>query len=127
MISGINHPKMFDRKTKGSIIVTGIPLVNSYLKILLLSLKNELLSDPNYGCTLKSLVFSPNDEILSDMVKDSIVEAIRLYADSIIVRFEDITITQDDDKISISINYKFSDTYSNSKLLLEILNSEVIG
>ena len=128
MIEGLAHPKIFDRSKKSSIIVTGVELVNDYLRILLLSARGSLLADPRYGCTLKSLVFNPNDQILIGLVKDSIVEAIRIYAKSIIVNYSDINITQDNEKIFITINYKMNNKVTPSETLsLEILNTEVIN
>ena len=124
-MQGFSHPIMFDRRKKSSIIISGTDVISSYLKILLLSDNNELQSDPNYGCLLKSLIYSPNDSILVDLVKDSLVKSISIYAKSIIVKYEDIDRVQDNESMKISVGYSMSDRSESGVASLQILNSEV--
>lgn len=127
MIEGLAHPVIFNRKTKSSIIVKDTEAIADYLKILLLSPQGSLLADPNYGCSLKLLVFNPNDQSIIDLVKDYIVQAIRIYGQSIVVDYNDISITIDEDEINITISYRMSEYFKSSTFTLNILQSEVIN
>lgn len=123
---GLGHPIIFDRHSKTTKVYDNEnDYIRMYLRLLLLSKKGEYFSDPLYGCTLSELVYSPNDSILMDQVKDSIVAAVRTYAPSIILSFDDISITQDELSINININYRLSNNSSARSLNLVILNTEV--
>lgn len=111
MIEGLSHPKLFDRRTKSAIIVKDNELVRSYLPILLSSTVHEFLAEPSYGSKLKSLIYEPiNDVALIDSVKNSIIDAIAAYAPSIVVEWDDIDISTNDNEgtIFVLISYRWS-------------------
>lgn len=70
MIKSLSFPDMF---TTGSTkIKYDSEATKQNLKLLLLSTKQSLLGDPNYGTNIKKLIFEQNDSILRDIVIDDI-------------------------------------------------------
>lgn len=122
MIRGVSHPIMFDRSKRTTIILEDKEMVEKYLRILILTAVGEFVISPRYGCNLKSLLFNNNNSALVDLCRDSIATAIRNYAKSIVVEYNDISIIQIDNRVGILVNYTMNNSFEKYSMELEISN-----
>lgn len=104
-ITTIKFPNMFNIMTGKTQVVSGVESIQNSLKILLKSNIYELLGDPQYGCKLTQEMFEPDSNILADIIKHDIVNAIRTYEPRIILSEDDITVKSDRNNIYITISY----------------------
>ena len=75
----------------------------SNLKLLLLSDKNSLLGDPNYGTSLKKLFYEQGDSLLKDIIIDDILETIHRSMPQCLLTRKNITITTNRQEVNIHI------------------------
>ena len=67
----------------------------SNLKTLLLTTKGELLGDPDFGCSLKRMLFEQGTPIIKDLVIDDIYTAVLTFMPQIILKRNDINVYTD--------------------------------
>lgn len=65
------------------------------IKLLLNTVRGELLGDPYVGVTIKNLMFNPNSPVLHDILADIIYNQIALFIPQLKVRREDISVYSD--------------------------------
>lgn len=93
--------------------------VKQNIKLVLSSVKTELLGDPYYGTNLQRLIFDANDVTLKDQILDEIYVAIRLFVNEVVVTRKDIDITQDK-KGNVKVIMKVTYNKDNTNELLDI-------
>ncbi len=72
-VYGLNFPLGKNKDTGGIFKkISGIPMIRSAVKQLLLTEKGERLMLPNYGCRLRKFLFQPLDEATFTQIKDEI-------------------------------------------------------
>ena len=77
-------PNLFDvSRNKMSIATDGQSIVNR-VKLLLLTQPTELYMNPTYGVGLKKYMFRYNDDNTLAMIKDNIIEQLRLWEPCVI-------------------------------------------
>lgn len=76
----------------------------SNLKLVLLSTKNDLLGDPDFGSLLKRKIFEQNTSILVDLLIDDIYTTIMTFMPQISLKRNDITVDSDGMDVFVKIN-----------------------
>lgn len=96
-MKSIAFPKMF--KGNSTIISTDLNATKQNTLLLLQSEKGELFGDPYYGLRLKRYIYDQNNYILKDIIIDEIYTQLALFMPQLIVKRNDIKITQDRAKL----------------------------
>jgi phage baseplate assembly protein W len=65
------------------------------LKLVLMTDKNSLLGDPDFGCDLKRRIYEQNNAILRDLVIDDIYSTIVTFMPQLSLKRNDITVESD--------------------------------
>ena len=121
----VKYPVTFDLVSGATDLDDRITSRNRCLGLLLTTAKGELLGDPNFGCRLYEMLFDQYSHTLTEMVKQDIVENIRLFETRVIVNESDIDITEDTSGIRnryrIKIKYVIKNSNQNqeTEILLE--------
>ena len=89
----IGFPKMFNGNS--SIVLYDMDATKTCVHLLLGSEQGELFGDPEFGLRLKRYLYDQNNYILRDILIDEICEQLRVFCPQIVVRREDVSITQD--------------------------------
>lgn len=78
--------------------------IKTNLKLLLGSNRGGLFGDPYYGTKLKTVLWDQaHDDIILELLKDDVFEAIYSYMPQITVNKDDITITKQDNFVTATI------------------------
>lgn len=108
-ISTITFPETFSASSKKVQLSTSYQSINECLSLLLTSAKGELLGDPQYGTRLMQYIFNYSDEILYELIRSEIVQAVRTYEKRIDLTESDVIVIDEGDKVSITLNYYVKD------------------
>ena len=65
----------------------------------------ERVNLPEFGCGLKSFIFSPNDKILETTLQVSITASLQKWLDHLII-VKDVVVDVEEEKLYITIKYK---------------------
>lgn len=109
--SSIEHPNEFSAVTGKTQLVHEIESINQSIRLLLTTAKGELFGDPYFGCNLYSYLYEYSGETLFQMVKDDIIKTLTEQDSRIIVSDKDITVTDEQGDLKITIAYEVS--YAN--------------
>lgn len=122
-----SFPDMLDKYSGGFNPIDDKEAVKQHIRLVLQSVKTELLGDPYYGTNLQKLVFDPNDVVVKDQVIDEVSIAIRLFVKEVTVKRKDIRITQDNKgTIGVSINLTYNKDSTNDLLNIQLISNEEI-
>lgn len=121
MITSLSFPDLFT--TGGTKIIYDKDATKQNLKSLLLSTKQSLLGDPNYGTNLKKLIFEQNNSILRDIVIDDIYTTIQVFMPQIVVNRNDIELISERNTLIVNVKAKnmLDYTFENISLALYTL------
>ena len=122
MIASFSFPNLFN--SGGTKLVYDNKATNQNLKTLLLSTKQSLLGDPNYGTNLKKLIFNQNNSILRDIVIDDIYTNIQVFLPQIDVRREDIELISERNTLYVNIKAKNMLDYNFENISLALYSLE---
>lgn len=122
MISSFSFPNLFN--SGGTKLVYDNKATNQNLKTLLLSTKQSLLGDPNYGTNLKKLIFNQNNSILRDIVIDDIYTNIQVFLPQIEVKREDIELISERNTLYVNIKAKNILDYNFENISLALYSLE---
>lgn len=122
MIKSIAFPNMFG--TGSTKMKYDSDATNQNLKTLLLSTKQSLLGDPNYGTNLKKLIFNQNNSILRDIVIDDIYTNIQVFLPQIDVKREDIELISERNTLYVNIKAKNMLDYNFENISLALYSLE---
>lgn len=92
----------------------------SNLRNLLLTSKGERYMQPNFGTSVRQLLFEPNDDVLNNLISTSITDDINTWLPYIIVN--EVRTGRRDNTVSVSISFRVSRTGAN--LVINILATE---
>lgn len=113
MITSFSFPNMFSNgSTK---IKYDRDATKQNLLLLLMSIKQSLFGDPNYGTNIKKLIFEQNNHILRDIVIDDIQSNIAVFLPQIQVQRKDIELVSQGNTLYVNlrarnmIDYSFED------------------
>ena len=125
----VSFPNIFNKATGKTELSSSTTSINQCLYILLCSTTNELLGDPLYGSSIIDLVYSENNDSLSEVLKNKILYSVDLYEKRIIMRYEDIKILQDNEKVTIYLSYTIKKTgeKSNYSIIINGITDGGIG
>lgn len=122
MIASFSFPNLFN--SGGTKLVYDNKATNQNLKTLLLSTKQSLLGDPNYGTNLKKLIFNQNNSILRDIVIDDIYTNIQVFLPQIQVKREDIELISERNTLYVNIKAKNMLDYNFENISLALYSLE---
>lgn len=122
MIASFSFPNLFN--SGGTKLVYDNKATNQNLKTLLLSTKQSLLGDPNYGTNLKKLIFNQNNSILRDIVIDDIYTNIQIFLPQIDVKREDIELISERNTLYVNIKAKSMLDYNFENISLALYSLE---
>ena len=123
MVNSIQFPKMFTR-TKTH-LVQDYDATKQNLSMLLNSEQGELFGDPEFGTKLKCYLQDPNDNILADIIIDSIYTAIATFIPQVRIYRSDIEIVQSMGKLSVNIPCTNMETFQTDMYNIVLLQREV--
>lgn len=118
----VGFPKMF--KANSTIIKTNYEATRQCVKLLLASEKGEMFGDPEFGVKLKKFTFNQNNYILIDTLIDEIYEQITIFCPQVTITRNDITITQEGDKLYAHIKGINNVDFTTSTFDLVLLEGE---
>lgn len=122
MIASFSFPNLFN--SGGTKLVYDNKATNQNLKTLLLSTKQSLLGDPNYGTNLKKLIFNQNNSILRDIVIDDIYTNIQIFLPQIEVKRDDIELISERNTLYVNIKAKNMLDYNFENISLALYSLE---
>lgn len=122
MIASFSFPDLFT--SGGTKLKFNKDATSQNLKTLLLSTKQSLLGDPNYGTNLKKLIFNQNDSILRDIVIDDIYTNIQVFLPQIEVKREDIQLISEKNTLYVNIKAKNMLDYNFEDISLALYSLE---
>ena len=122
MITSFSFPTMFN--TGATKIIYDRDATKQNLKLLLMSTKQSLLGDPNYGTNIKKLIFEQNNAILRDIVIDDIYTNIQTFLPQIRVERKDIELTPEGKTLYVNIKAKNMLDYNFEDISLALFNLE---
>lgn len=85
-------------------LVSGTETVRQAIERLISTPKGSIFFNRQYGCRIEEMLFEPNNDIASEMIRFYIYEAIRDFEPR--VAFVDIQTTIDDNRIDCIIKYR---------------------
>ena len=101
MITSFSFPNMFG--TGSTKMKYDSEATKQNLKLLLMSTKQSLFGDPNYGTNIKKLIFEQNNSILRDIVIDDIYTSIYNFMPQIKVQRKDIELVSEKNVLYLNI------------------------
>ncbi len=115
---GWSFPPQFNRSTKGIDLVSDEQDIRESLYILFSTSPGERIMNPDYGCSLKALVFELIDEGTQAEIKDAIETAVLFYEPRITLEQVDVDINRAlDGVISIHLSYLIRTTNTRSNMV----------
>ena len=136
MTSSISFPNLFDPVRNRVAVKTDNASIVNRTRLLMLTEPTELYNEPTFGVGLKQYLFQYNNENTKAMIKDRIVDQLRLFepccdaeatvfTDGLIFSGQDSDNTQKFNKLEMSVGLKtkFGDTETlNLADLQDIIN-----
>lgn len=92
----------------------------SNLKLVLLSYKNSLFGDPDFGSMLRRKLYEQNTPILKDLIIDDIYTTILTFMPQISLKREDITVDSDGTSVSATIKCTNLIDYENDTYTIKL-------
>lgn len=116
-------PNMFNGATMN--LVKDYDAVKSNLRNLLYSNRGGLYGDPHYGTNLKHILFDQSAiEIMRELVKDDIYEAILSYMPQTTIKRDYIEVYVQDTFVSVTIKAENDLGVVSDLLKIELLNTD---
>ena len=99
-------PEMFDLDTGKTKMFTGIRATNSNIGLLLRTSVSEMFGDPYMGSRLVEFLFSPDIELIRDIITDHIRSVLEKQQPNIVVNYVNLEYEENkEDIIYIKIDY----------------------
>ena len=118
--TGWGFPPEFTRSGNGlrSRLVSREDDINESLRILLFTDKGERIMRPDYGCSLKQMVFEVMEESTITEIQNIVERAILFYEPRITLEFVEVSMDEPlEGKLSIGIEYTVRETNSRSNIV----------
>lgn len=102
-----NFPEMFDIDTGKTKMISGLKATNSNMGLLLRTSIFEIFGDPSTGSRLREYLFTPNMDLIRDIIKDHIMNILEKKQTDVQVIFLDVfSYEGDENTVHIQIDYK---------------------
>lgn len=102
-----NFPEMFDLDTGKTKMISGLKATNSNIGLLLRTSIFEIFGDPSTGSRLREYLFTPNMDLIRDIIKDHIMNILEKKQTDVQVIFLDVfSYDGDENTVHIQIDYK---------------------
>lgn len=122
MIKSISFPNMFG--TGSTKLKYDNDATRQNLLLLLMSTKQSLLGDPNYGTNIKKLIFEQNSNILKDIIIDDIYSNIQVFLPQIKVQRKDIELIAQGNTLQVNIRARNMIDYNFENISLSLYDLE---
>ena len=122
MITSISFPNMFS--TGSTKVKYDRDATKQNLLLLLMTTKQSLLGDPNFGTNIKKLIFEQNSNILRDIVIDEIHSNIQIFLPQIKVQREDIELVAQGNTLYVNVKARNMIDYSFEDISLALYTLE---
>lgn len=123
-ITTITFPQTFGISSKKVELVSAHTSIEQCLSLLLTSAKGELLGDPDYGTHLLEYIYNYTDNVLFELIRSDIVDAVRMYEPRIYLETSDIDIIDDNTTVKITLNYYMRDEGEFNSFTLAVEREE---
>lgn len=120
-----SFPDMFDIKTGRTKMISGLKATNSNIGLLLRTSLYELFGDPSLGSQLNRFLFTPNVDLIRDLITDHIRNVLEKRQTDIKVVFVDVY--QDEDNgntVHIQVDYQDLNTGQYCKNSLRLTGED---
>lgn len=123
------HPDFDAAQTSGLVVSEtgklalshGTQAVRQALLLLLSTSPGERVMRPDYGCELRRLVFSPNDNTTAGLARHYVQQAIRRWEPRVRIRSLEVRADfEDDSRLLILLDYQVIATLSTDSLAFSI-------
>jgi phage baseplate assembly protein W len=94
---------MFSKNGYETMVAQDHTATYNNLKLVLMTSKNSLLGDPDFGSNLKRRLFEQNNAILRDLVIDDVYSAIITFMPQLSLKRNDINVESDGVDIYVTI------------------------
>lgn len=102
-----NFPEMFDLDTGKTKMISGLKATNSNIGLLLRTSIFEIFGDPSTGSRLREYLFTPNMDLIRDIIKDHIMNILEKKQTDVQIIFLDVfSYDGDENTVHIQIDYK---------------------
>ena len=91
---------------------------SSNLRLVLLSDKNQLFGDPEFGSNLHRLIYQQNDAVIMDIAIDYVYSCITTFMPQLYLKRRDIYIEQNG--VNMNIKFRATNMLNNTSNLYEI-------
>ncbi len=119
----IGFPNIFNGATIN--LYKDYDAIKSNLKNLLYSNRGGLFGDPHYGTNIKHILFDQAaDDILKELVKDDIYEAVLSYMPQTAIQRDYIDISVQDNFVSVTIKAKNDLGIVSDLMKITLLNTD---
>lgn len=105
-----SFPQIINRTSKKIDLSDNVQSINECLGILLRTRPGELWGDPDYGCYMIDRVFQYQGIIVDELIKEDILTAVEKYEPRIEMTTNDITLVEQDNRLSIYLRYVIKET-----------------
>jgi hypothetical protein len=117
MLASFDYPYGIDHRGRTA-ATSSEDHVRDMIEQLLLTEPGERVNRPDFGGGLRQLVFAPNSPELAATLTFSLRAALQLWLGDVI-SVEELTVTADDSKLSISITYTLRENGVQATTALE--------
>ncbi len=93
-------------------MLSGVEAINQCLKVMILTRRNELFGDPDFGSVLHEKSYNLMNTVLQDIIKDNLTTLITTYDSRIVISNIDISYL-DPAVVQIVIDYRVGSETSN--------------
>ena len=91
----VSFPNIFSGDGSRTLLMEDHEATLSNLRLVLLSTKNSLLGDPDFGSLLQRKLFEQNTPILKDLIIDDIYTTILTFMPQLVLKRTDISVSTD--------------------------------
>lgn len=91
----VSFPNIFSGDGSRTLLMEDHEATLSNLRLVLLSTKNSLLGDPDFGSLLQRKLFEQDTPILKDLIIDDIYTTILTFMPQLVLKRTDISVTTD--------------------------------
>ncbi len=122
--TGWSFPPEFSKNSGTVNMTSGEEDIRQSLEILFSTELGERLIEPDFGCSIKNMVFEPVDATLSAYMENLISDAITYHEPRIVL--EEININEDPENgtLVIELEYKIPETNTRSNFVFPFYKDE---
>lgn len=118
-MTSLSFPKMFGNGYH-TLTVDGKKASVQNVRLSLLSPKDSLFGDPEFGSLLKARLFSQNGIIIKDLVIDDVYTTIKAFVPQVMLKRSDIQVDTDGTDVFVKIKCKNDSDYELDTFVINL-------